>query len=140
MSLLKLHPRNARTRPVSAMALASFCAATVVFLVFRDLFIVHVRDTEVWFGFEVHGPAAWFTAPIHWSIFAFGAWGFWSQLPRIYTWASTYTFYIAASHAIWNITSPSGGGLFAGIWQAGIFAVPGVLLGFGARAVGPESK
>jgi len=134
MPLLKIRSRNDRTRPLSATALAAFCAGTVAFLVFRDLFIPHVRDTEVWFGLEVHGSAAWFSAPIHWSIFAFGAWGFWSQYPRIYALASTYAFYIAASHAIWNITSSSGGGLLAGLWQAGIFAIPGFLLGLGARA------
>ena len=49
--------------------------ATVVFLAVRDLFVPHVRDVEVWFGFELRGAAARLTAPLHWAIFAFGAWG-----------------------------------------------------------------
>lgn len=115
----------------SATALAAFCATTVLFLVYRDLFVPHVRDTEVWFGLEVHGPLAWATAPIHWSIFALGAWGFHARLPKIWRWASIYAYYVAASHVVWNITSPSGEGWLAGLVQGALFAIPGVLLGLG---------
>jgi hypothetical protein len=44
-------------------ALALFCAATVVFLAARDLFVPQARDVEVWFGFELHGAAARWSAP-----------------------------------------------------------------------------
>jgi hypothetical protein len=62
-------------RPLRATALAAFCAATVVFLAIRDVLLPEVRDTEVWLGFELHGLAARGTAPLHWAIFAIGAWG-----------------------------------------------------------------
>ncbi len=81
--------------------LAGCCAATVVFLAARDLFVPRVRDVEVWLGFEVHGAAARWSAPLHWAIFAFGAWAFWRAkrwAPRA---AAIYALYIALSHVIW---------------------------------------
>ncbi len=82
-------------------ALAVFCAGTVAFLVVRDLFVPHVRDVEVWFGFELRGGAARLTAPLHWAIFAVGAWGFWRAKPWVARAALAYAVYVALSHAIW---------------------------------------
>jgi hypothetical protein len=81
--------------------LAGFCAATVVFLAARDLFVPHVRDVEVWFGIEVHGAAARWSAPLHWAIFAFGAWAFGRAKPWAPRAAAIYVLYVALSHAIW---------------------------------------
>jgi hypothetical protein len=81
-------------------ALAVFCAATVVFLVWRDLFVPHVRDTEVWFGFELNGAAARWTAPLHWLIFAVGAWGFWRARPWIVRAASCISC-TSCSRVVW---------------------------------------
>ena len=115
-------------RPPWATPLALFCAATVLFLAYRDLFLPHVRDTEVWLGFEIRGGLALATAPLHWAIFALGAWGFWKLRPWIWPWASVYAFHIAVSHLIWNVTSPNGGGLIAGAWQLALFSVPAIAL------------
>ncbi len=109
-------------------ALAVFCAATVVFLIFRDLFLAETRDVEVWFGFEVRGIAAVLTAPLHWGLFAMGAWGFWRDRPWILAWASAYVFYIALSHLIWNEVSPHGQGWPIGLLQAALISVPGIVL------------
>jgi hypothetical protein len=84
-------------------ALAVFCALTVVFLVPRDLFFAETRDVEVWLGFEVHGRAALLSAPLHWLIFAVGAWGFWTQRPWIVPAAAAYAVYVAVSHVIWLV-------------------------------------
>ena len=81
--------------------MAAFCAATVVFLAARDLFVPHVRDVEVWLGFELHGAAARWSAPLHWAIFAIGAWGFWRVRPWIVRAAIGYAIYVAVSHVIW---------------------------------------
>lgn len=116
------------TRPWWATGLALFCAGTLLFLAARDLFVPHVRDTEVWLGFEVHGRAARLTAPLHWAVFAAGAWGYWHVRPWIWPWASVYAFVIAGSHLIWNLTSPSGGGLAAGLWQLALFSIPALAL------------
>ena len=71
------------SRPHWMTALAVFCLLTVAFLVPRDLFSAETRDVELWLGFELRGRAAQLTAPLHWAIFAVGAWGFWRAKPWI---------------------------------------------------------
>jgi len=117
-----------RPRPWWASAMAAFCAATVVFLVYRDFAVPHARDTEVWLGLELHGIWARLTAPLHWGLFAVGAWGFWTLRPWIWPWASVYASLVALSHLVWNLTSPSGGGWSAGLWQLALLSVPALLL------------
>jgi hypothetical protein len=109
-------------------ALALFCAATVVFLVPRDLLFSDARYVEVWFGLEVHGTAALVTAPLHWAIFALGAYAFWRQRPWIVRAAAGYAFYVALSHLIWSEASPKGHGWLVGLAQAALFSIPGFLL------------
>jgi hypothetical protein len=109
-------------------AFALFCAATVLFLVWRDLFAPEARDVEVWLGFEMHGRAARLSAPLHWLVFAIGAWGFWKAKPWIVWCAAVYAFYIALSHLIWSEASPNGNGWRVGLLQALLFSIPGVLL------------
>ncbi|MGH7336292.1 MAG: hypothetical protein ACREI7_01820 [Myxococcota bacterium] len=115
-------------RPRWMTALALFCAATVVFLAARDAFVPHVRDVEVWFGFELHGAAARLTAPLHWAIFAFGAWGFWRARPWITPAAAAYVFYVALSHLVWSEASPTGHGWPIGLAQAAAISLPAFLL------------
>jgi len=115
-------------RPWWATSLAVFCAFSAAFLVARDLLVPEVRNTEVWFGIELHGWLAWLTAPIHWLIFAVGARAFWLLRPWVWPWASVYAFYVALSHLVWNVTSTSGGGWVAGLWQLAAFSVPAVIL------------
>jgi hypothetical protein len=109
-------------------ALALFCAFTVLFLVPRDLFFPETRDVEVWFGFELRGRAALYTAPLHWLVFALGAWGFWTRRPWILPAAAGYVFYVALSHLVWSEASPHGNGWPLGLAQALALSVPGVLL------------
>ena len=109
-------------------ALAVFCLATVPFLVFRDLFVEHARDVEVWFGFEVRGALARATAPVHWAIFLVGAWAFWFRRPWIVPWAAGYVFYVSLSHLVWSEASGNGQGWPMGLAQALVIAIPGVLL------------
>jgi hypothetical protein len=101
---------------------------SVAFLVTRDLFVPHVRDTEVWFGFELHGWPARLTAPLHWAIFGIGAWGYWKLRSWIWPWASVYVFIIAISHLVWNLVSPSGGGWASGLWQLALFSGVAIVL------------
>ena len=126
-------------RPWWATAIACFCAATVVFLVVRDLTLPEVRDTEVWFGFEVRGFWAIATAPLHWAIFAVGAWAYWTQKPWVWPWAAVYAESIAIGHLVWNLTSPNGGGGFAGLWQLALFSLPALALGF-AKPLGRPAR
>jgi hypothetical protein len=109
-------------------ALAVFCLLTVAFLVPRDLFFAETRDVEVWLGFELRGRAAQLTAPLHWAIFAVGAWGFWRAKPWIVPAAAAYVFYVAVSHLIWSEASPNGRGWTVGLVQAAALSIPGFLL------------
>jgi len=109
-------------------ALSLFCLATTLFLVWRDLFVAEARDVEVWLGFEVHGRAARLSAPLHWAIFAVGAWGFWTARPWILPAAAGYAFLVAASHLVFSAASPHGRGLSSGLAQATALSVPGLLL------------
>jgi hypothetical protein len=113
-----------RTRAETALAL--FCAATVVFLAARDLFVPEIRDVEVWGGFELHGRAARLTAPLHWAIFALGAVAFWRARPWVWTAAAAYVFYVAASHLVWSEASPNGRGWPMGLVQAAGISLVGV--------------
>lgn len=117
-------PRAARARKL----LALFCAATVIFLAARDLLLPEIRDVEVWLGFELHGRAALLTAPLHWAIFAFGAFAFWRAKPWIWPAAAGYVLYVAVSHLIWSEASPNGRGWPAGLAQAAALSLIAVLL------------
>src|SRR5262245_42527348 len=120
--------RNMRPRPRWMTVLAVFCALTVPFLIYRDLFVPGPRDVEVWGGFELRGAAARWSAPFHWLIFAAGAWGFWRARPWIVPAAAGYAFYVAASHLVWSEASPNGRGWLAGIAQAAVLSLPGILI------------
>ena len=115
-------------RPAWATPMALFCLATLAYIIPRDLFLPHAREVEVWAGFELRGFWAQATAPLHWAIFAAGAWGFYKLRSWIWPWASLYAFYVAGSHLVWNLTSPHGEGWLAGLGQLVVFSVPGVLL------------
>jgi hypothetical protein len=113
-------------RPLWMTALALFCAGTVLFLLWYDL-ATDSRDVEVWLGFEVRGRAARLTAPLHWAIFAGGAWAFWTQQRWIAGAAALYVGYVALSHLIWSEASPNGNGWPIGLLQMGaigVFALP----------------
>ena len=109
-------------------ALAIVCALTVVITMFSDLFVPDARRGEVWFGFEVTGPAALATSPLHWALFATAAWAFWTGRPWIVPWAAGYLFYVALSHLIWSEASPHGRGWPIGLAEAAVFCVLAVVL------------
>ena len=121
-------------------ALAVFCLGSVVFLITRDLFLDHVRDVEVWFGFEVRGAAARWSAPLHWAIFLAGAYGFWFQRAWILPAAAGYSFYVAFCHLIWNLVSARGWGGVAAVGQTILFSIPGVLFTYAQRRRTAEDR
>jgi hypothetical protein len=95
-------------------ALAVCCLAVLVISVPRDFFVPAARDVEVWLGFEVRGPPA----PIHWAVFAIGAWAFWTGRRWIVPWAVVYVLYAAVAHLVWSEASPNGCGWPIGLLQA----------------------
>jgi hypothetical protein len=109
---------SARRRPGWLTVLAVICAATVVVSIVRDLFLPASREVEVWLGFEIHGPLAYATAPIHWAIFAAGAWAFWTGRMAAVPIAAGYLVYAGISHLVWSEASPHGRGWPIGLVQA----------------------
>jgi hypothetical protein len=119
---------EAYPRPWWMTALAIVCLLALVVNVVRDLFLPETRDVEVWLGFEVTGWAAWVTAPVHWAIFAAGAWGFWRCRPWIRGGAAAYLFYVGVSHVVWSEVSVNGRGWPIGLAQAAAASVAAILL------------
>ena len=105
-------------RPWWMTAMAILCLLVLAISIPRDLFFPDSRDVEVWLGFEVRGPLALATAPIHWAIFAFGAWAFWSGGRWIVPWAVGYVIYAAIAHLVWSEASPNGRGWPIGLLEA----------------------
>src|SRR6185369_1572995 len=117
-----------RLRPGWMTVIASLCFATFAITLVSDLFVAAARDTEVWLGFEVHGPLALMTAPLHWAMFATAGWAFWTGRMWIVGWAAGYLFYVAVSHVIWSEASPHGRGWPIGVVQAIVIGGTGYFL------------
>jgi hypothetical protein len=79
------------------------------------------------------------TAPLHWAVFLVGGWGFWTRRAWILPAAAAYSFYIALAHLVWNQTSPGGSGWLAGVVEAAIFSLPGILFLRARRSVAAAS-
>jgi len=107
-------------------AIAAFFVLSLVFNVPRDLLYAEHGNVEVWLGFEVTGAVARWTAPIHWAMFAVGAWAFWTCKSWALPATAAYAFYVAFSHIVWNEASPNGSGWAIGLLQAAVFSIPGV--------------
>ena len=106
-----------------------FCLyMTCVYLPF-DMFLKPVAtDREVWFGIALAGWWAKATEPLHWIIYALGAWGFWGMRRWMWPWASVYTAQIAIGMLVWNLTDPRGRGWIGGVLTALVFTIPTIAL------------
>jgi len=119
----------------------AFCVyMTFIYMPF-DLFWKPVaQDEEVWFGITLHGWPAKLTAPLHWAIYAAGAWGFWKMRSWMWPWASVYVAQVSFSMLVWNLLDPRGAGWIAGLVAALVFLLPAVALwrargSFAAKAI-----
>ena len=106
-----------------------FCLyMTCVYLPF-DIFLKPIaEDREVWFGVALSGWWAKATAPVHWIIYALGAWGFWGMRRWMWPWAAVYAAQIAVGMLVWNLIDARGRGWLGGAIAAGIFMLPTVAL------------
>ena len=105
-----------------------FCLyMTFIYLPF-DLFIKPVAgDQEVWFGFMLEGWAAKLTAPLHWAIYAAGAYGFWKMRPWMWPWAALYVAQISVGMGVWSLLDARGG-IWTGAISMAVMAVPAIAL------------
>ena len=91
-------------RPWWMNALMVFCAYMAVIYMPWDFFVKPVgRDAEAWVGLLVHGWAAKATEPLHWAIYAAGAYGFWRMRAWMWPWAALYAAQVAVGMLVWNI-------------------------------------
>ncbi len=110
-------------------ALGLFCLyMACVYLPFDMFFKPVAQDREVWFGIALSGWWAKATEPLHWIIYALGAWGFWGMRQWMWPWASLYTAQIAIGMLVWNIVDARGRGWVGGTVTALVFMVPVIAL------------
>ncbi len=104
-------------RPWWMNLLMAFSAFMAVVYMPWDMFVKPMAvDEEVWFGFILHGPWAKATEPLHWAIYALGAYGFWRMSPWMWPWAAVYALQVAIGMVVWPIVYLEGGtGLVLGL-------------------------
>ena len=102
-----------------------FCLyMTFIYLPF-DLFLKPVADDEeVWLGFTLHGWWAKATEPLHWLIYAAGAYGFWKMKHWMWPWAAAYVGQVALAMLLWNVIDPRGAGGSQEAWRASCSSFP----------------
>ena len=99
-----------RRRPWWMNVLWGFCLYMTFIYLPYDLFFKPVaEDEEVWFGFVLHGWAAKLTAPLHWLIYAAGAYGFWKMARWMWPWAALYLAQVAIAMLVWNLIDERAG-------------------------------
>lgn len=82
-------------------------------------------DEEVWFGVRLHGWWAKATEPLHFAIYALGAYGFWHMRPWMWPWAALYAAQVAIAMLVWPLLyreEIGGGTLRAAVFGAVSFA------------------
>lgn len=111
-------------RPSWMNALMVFCAYMAIVYVPWDFFMKPAAlDEEVWFGIRFHGLAAKWTEPLHWAIYAAGAYGFLRMRRWMWPWAAVYVGQIAISMLVWPWLYVEGfGGFLFGVVSFAAFA------------------
>jgi hypothetical protein len=118
-----------RRRPWWIALLWAFCLyMTCIYMPFDVFFKPVAEDKEVWFGFAVSGWWAKATEPIHWLIYASGAWGFWGMHRWMWPWAALYAGQVAFGMLVWNLADVRGRGWIAGTIAAIVFMIPTIAL------------
>lgn len=126
-------------RPWWMNALMLFCAYMALVYVPWDLFAKPVaEDEEVWFGIVLRGWAAKATEPLHWAIYAAGAWGFYRMRSWMWPWAAVYVAQIAIGMLVWSLHDARSLGWWAGAIAALLFAALAVALWRARPRFGPR--
>lgn len=120
--------RSWRSRPWWMNLTWYFCLYMTFVYMPYDLFIKPVaEDQEVWFGFMLTGWAAKATEPLHWAIYAAGAYGFWRMSPWMWPWAAVYLAQVVIAMGLFPLLNDMGSA-WTGLVAAALFAVPTVAL------------
>jgi short-subunit dehydrogenase len=112
-------------RPAWMNVLMVFCGYMAFVYVPWDFFAKPVAvDEEVWFGLMFHGWAAKAAEPLHWAVYAAGAYGFRRMKSWMWPWAALYVGQVAVGMLVWNL-----------LYGVGGFGGAVAFLAFGALAV-----
>ncbi len=111
-------------RPWWMNALMFFCAYMAIVYMPWDFFAKPVQqDEEIWFGFMLYGWAAKTTEPLHWAIYAAGAYGFWRMRSWMWPWAAVYSAQVAIAMLVWSLLYRGGlSGWFVGLVSFALLA------------------
>ncbi len=116
-------------RPWWMNAIFAFCLyMTFIYMPFDLLWKSVEHDDEVWFGVLFHGWAAKATEPLHWAIYAAGAYGFWKMRRWMWPWAALYLAQITIGMFVFNLVDPRGGGWAGGLLSAAVFLIPTIAM------------
>ena len=106
-----------RRRPWWMNLLWGFCIYSTFIYTPYDLFFKPVAGAvEVWFGVMLHDWAAKATEPLHWAIYAAGAYGFWKMRSWMWPWAALYTAQVAVGTVIWTVLYPENSSMGLQVW------------------------
>ncbi len=115
-------------RPWWLNLLLGFCLYMAVLYEPWDLFVKPVaEDREVLFGLLLEGWQAKLAEPVHWAIYAAGAYGFWHMRPWMWPWAAVYVAQIAGSMFVWTALATP--------WPHSVWAAPLAAVPFAALSV-----
>ncbi|MCH2254606.1 MAG: hypothetical protein MK365_15795 [Vicinamibacterales bacterium] len=113
-------------RPWWMNLILGFCLfMTFGYLPFDMFWKPVATDQEVWFGFLLEGWAAKLTEPVHWAIYAAGAYGLWKMRSWMWPWAAAYSLQVAISMLVWSLMR---GSLAAGGVAFAVFMIPTIAL------------
>jgi short-subunit dehydrogenase len=91
------------------------------------------EDQEAWFGILLTGWAAKLTEPLHFLIYAAGAYGFWRMRSWMWPWAAAWTAQLALGMFLWPILYRGGAAGWAlALLGGGAFGIAAWAL-YGAR-------
>ena len=118
-------------RPWWMNLIFGFCLfMTFVYMPFDMFWKPVATDQEVWFGILLTGWAAKLTEPVHWAIYAAGAYGMWKMKTWMWPWAAAYALQVTISMLVFSLMR---GSLVGSAVTFLIFMVPTTAL-FRARA------
>ncbi len=96
-------------RPWWMNALMTVCAFLAFVYVPWDFVAKPIaEDHEIWLGVPFKGWAAKLTEPLHFLIYAAGAYGFWRMTPWMWPWAAVYTATVTFGMVLWPIVYVGG--------------------------------
>ena len=102
---------NWHQRPWWMNLLWLFCLyMTFIYMPWDSFYKPQHQWEQVWFGFTLRGWPAKLTEPVHWAIYAAGAWGFFKMRAWMWPWAALYCGQVAVAMIVFNILEGPGMG------------------------------